>query len=932
MRPMDMFPPCAQTRVIYQWLRLERFELWWHWLALFAICLAVLAMVVAWYRRDAVEQARPVGWALIVLRIGALAGLLLFFLQLEKRFEERVVRDSRVAILVDTSISMSLPADAPTDASTATTRADEALRLMASSDVLRRLAESHQVDVYRFDALPQPTLIASLPKRAAGRQGSEHPNRTDSDRDDGQAGELARGRTWAWLGLALGAVAAVLIAIALGCQLVGIRQWSGGPWFLFVGTLTALTGLTCFGLGVVPYSQYSVAALLGNASAAAPGEPIDGQPPSEPSDASPRLPEDWRRELDPRGRETRLGDAIKSILDRELGNPLAGIVIVTDGRSNAGVAPRATLLAAQSARVPIFAIGVGSPVSPPNVQLVELDLPKRLYPGDKFEVTALLGGSGYAGKSVAVQILAGPAGTAIEAMSIEDERSVPLDDDGRVTPVSWTLEPKAVGKWQYAARVIPPPGDFDPKDNVRVADVEVIERRNRVLILAGGPTREYQFARNLLYRDRDVESHVLLQTAGPLTSQEAQQLLDEFPADRQTLSQYDAVLAFDADWTKIPESSVLALEQWVAEQAGGFLLVAGSVEMPKWLARSADGLRSQLLRSLAPVVLEKRGSALLASGRIEAETPWPLALTADGRQSEILWLTDDPQTSFQVWEDFEGVYGYYSAYELKPGAKALLHFSDPRSAIDGQLPIYFATQFYGAGRTAYLGGGELWRIRALGDHYFDRFYTKLVRWLSQGRLLLDSDRGALLVDRESAVLGEQVSLRAVLKNRQYEPLIQSEVVARLVDPAGLNTPLVLRPLPDGAQPGVYTGTFTIQRPGDYTIQLTLGGLASDEVLRATVRAKVPTLEMQHAERHDELLSRLAAESGGRYWRGVSEALADSDEQPPQIVAAIPPKDQVAFLPGTPDQVFQLRWRSWLLALIAGCLSLEWFTRRLHRLA
>ena len=89
----------------------------------------------------------------------------------------------------------------------------------------------------------------------------------------------------------------------------------------------------------------------------------------------------------------------------------------------------------------------------------------------------------------------------------------------------------------YAAKVLPLTGESDPRDNCRtIGRVEVIERKNRVLIVAGGPTREYQFVRNLLYRDRDVESHVLLQTGTALSSQEAQELMTEFPADRSELA------------------------------------------------------------------------------------------------------------------------------------------------------------------------------------------------------------------------------------------------------------------------------------------------------------------------------------------------------------------------------------------------------------
>jgi hypothetical protein len=190
----------------------------------------------------------------------------------------------------------------------------------------------------------------------------------------------------------------------------------------------------------------------------------------------------------------------------------------------------------------------------------------------------------------------------------------------------------------------------------------------------------------------------------------------------------------------------------------------------------------------------------------------------------------------------------------------------------------------------------------------------------------------LLVDREQALLGDQVVVRAVLKNERYEPLVQSEVVARLIDPQQLNTPLVLRPLADGLQPGVYTGQFPILRPGEYTVQLQLGGLGSDEILSANVKSKVPALEMQRSERNDQLLTQLAVESGGKYWSGVQSAVAEAGSARVDIIEQIKPQDQVAYLPGTPDQIFQLRWHGWLMAWIAGCLSLEWLIRRLHRLA
>ena len=183
----------------------------------------------------------------------------------------------------------------------------------------------------------------------------------------------------------------------------------------------------------------------------------------------------------------------------------------------------------------------------------------------------------------------------------------------------------------------------------------------------------------------------------------------------------------------------------------------------------------------------------------------------------------------------------------------------------------------------------------------------------------------------------------MLKDERYQPLIQSEVVARLIDPQGRNLPLSLKPFSDGSQPGVYTGQFPVLQPGEYAIQLQLGGITSNEILTSQVKAKVPAIEMQRGERNDPLLSQLAVETGGRYWAGITQALQPEEpassamnevaNQPrPALIAAILPQDQVSYLPGAPDRVFQLRWLAWLMAWIAGSLSLEWLTRRLHRLA
>jgi hypothetical protein len=295
-----------------------------------------------------------------------------------------------------------------------------------------------------------------------------------------------------------------------------------------------------------------------------------------------------------------------------------------------------------------------------------------------------------------------------------------------------------------------------------------------------------------------------------------------------------------------------------------------------------------------------------------------------------------PEESKKAWDDFAGVYSFFACYEPKPGASPIALFGDPTTSVNGTLPIYIATQFYGAGRVAFQGSGEFWRLRDVGEEYFDTYYTKLIRWAGQGRLMRDSDRGILLLDKEQAIIGEQIMVRAVLKDAQFQPLVLPEVNAKLVDPSGRITSLILRPIPDPSQPGVYIGQFFVKATGNYEVQLPVGGLSEQVILSQQVIVRVPAIEIQRPQRNDPLLSELASRTGGKFWTGVESVVTNSADgsssEAVGIVNSIQPRDQTNFLPGTPDRDFQQRWMGILMAWIVGCLSLEWLIRRMSKLA
>ena len=493
---------------------IEGFSQWWQ-MPLLVLALVGVAGIVLWmYRRDAAELPRGMGVLLAALRLGALAALAAAYLDFERTSEHEIVFPSRVALLIDSSASMTLEDD-PAIQNASTSRAAQALEVLDGGGLLAALAPTHEVAVWRFDADAESLTV--LPATA----GSRSP-----------AGE-------------------------------------GGP------------------------------------EAAASAE-------------SPTAPPAWRERLAPRGFETRLGETLGHVLDQEPTGALAGVILLSDGANNAGIDPAAAATALAKANVPIFSLGIGSDHLPANVRVADLLVPARVYPGDRFSVAAYLQAQGLAGQTVKVELSEAPAdGAATETAvppgstrpgRVIDSTEVVLGGNGELTAVRFEVPGlTATGRRQLTLRVVAPAADRLPADNLQAAEVEVVDRVTQVLLLAGGPTREYQFMRNVLDRDKSFAVDVLLGTAGPGVSQDARRVLDAFPATAEELAAYDSIVAFDYDWRRLDPAAQNRLERWVSRESGGLVLVAGSICMDAWLADP----QTALMRNLYPVELRRANQVLM---------------------------------------------------------------------------------------------------------------------------------------------------------------------------------------------------------------------------------------------------------------------------------------------------------------------------------
>lgn len=652
-----------------------------------------------------------------------------------------------------------------------------------------------------------------------------------------------------------------------------------------------------------------------------PTPPFEGGGPE--SDGAPAAAAELANELNPLDAETRLGDALAAVLAEQSGGPLAAVYVLSDGGQNLGAEPLAVADAAAGRRTPIITVGLGSTDPRRNVRLQELIAPARAFPKDKIVVRALVESEGYAGRDVPIELYSRDGAADASAAVLVGQQTVSLPAAGETATVEFTIEPAEVGSLLLEARLAPGADDQYENDDRRTAEIEVVDSNTKVLLIAGGATRDYRFLRDQLRRDEHATVDVLLQAAPPGISQDADRILAAFPSTKEELFEYDAIVAFDPDWTQLDAAEVELIQQWVAEEAGGMIVVAGPVHTAAWLQSPEHAP----LRALYPVEFQRR-LTLLDDGLFGSKVPWPIDLTREGQEADFLWLGDTLAESRAHWNDFAGVFGCYAVKGPKPGAQVYGRYSDPEAGIAVERPVFFADHFYGAGRVFYMGSGELWRLRILDPGLFERLYTQLVRHVSQGRLMRGSRTGRLLVERDRYFVGDTVVVRAQLTTAGREPYVAPRVTARVTGPddSGRNVDL----LADPSRPGAFTGQFTASQEGSYRIELPAPEAADEQLVRR-ITAAVPDLEFDETRRNESLLTALAARTGGRYYASTRLALAGEGDVPP-AAALVTSRAETKTLRGKPDERFAETVNYALLGVICGALCLEWLLRRLSKLA
>jgi len=619
--------------------------------------------------------------------------------------------------------------------------------------------------------------------------------------------------------------------------------------------------------------------------------------------------------LVPAGVGTHIPKAIRESLKSLAGQPVAALVLVTDGQNTAGGDPLAAAEFARSQGTPILAVGVGDPRNPQNLRVAEAWAPETVFRGDPFMIQARLQAEGIEGRSLQVELLERRAGAEGGDEAVVATQNIVLGGERTAADVAFKHEPKADGEFIYTVRVAPEPRELLASDNAKSITVKVISEQARVLLVAGSPMWDFRLVRTLLLRDKTINVSCWLQSLDADMRQDGNTVIERFPDTPEELFKYDVVVFFDPDPTEFDPSRIERLEKFVGSHAGGLMWVAGPKFSPAFLSYH----RSRDICDLLPVRFGDVSGADVRLLMHAASREWPLRVTPEGSDHPLLVLDKDPQANERLWAAMPGVYWSFPALAAKPGAQALVEHGDPRLRTkDGARPLLVAGR-YGGGRTVYMGFNSSWRWRKVGERYFDRFWVQAVRYLVEGRLVGGKRRGLVTTDRDVYPIGSRVAISARLHTAAFEPLAEPTVpvVIRAGAAAPVETQLKLVP----ERPGNYEGSAVATQLGVTEIEIALPDERGGRPVRV---AKQITVEMPRVEFADPRLARsvlveLAERSGGRYFD-----LAEAGD----VAAAVPDRRETIVVREKPRNLWDT---SRLLGLLAVLLTIEWAVRKRYRL-
>ena len=567
-------------------------------------------------------------------------------------------------------------------------------------------------------------------------------------------------------------------------------------------------------------------------------------------------------------RTTNLSGLLSGIRSDYEGRNLTDVVLVSDGIVNQGISPT-------FGQYPftVQTVGLGDTIPKRDIQLKGIVANRIAYLGNQFPVQAEVVSNGFEGQNATVVLRQN--GKELGRQSVSFKGNDSFDQ------VTFQTTATQKGVQHYVVEVLPQPGEFSTRNNRQDVYLDVIDGKEKVLLLALTPHPDVKALRNLLEKNLNYEVDVRIITG----SAEATVATDRSPTDKA----YDLLILH-----QLPDN-------------GG----VGNAVVQKYLTKNTPVL-FVLGNQSAIGPFNTLNAVMQVSAQSNQSDKVTGVFNPDFKQLNL-----DP-ARLEILGKLPPIAVPYGDFKLQPGSEVVLW--QQVGSVRTTKPLLAINVTAGSDRTrktAVLAGEGLWAWRleeyALTDKQdvVDELMQKVIQLIS-----VKEDRRKLRVYpiRNEFTAGEKVVFETELYNDIYERLYDKPVRLDISDEKGVTRSY-------NYTPTVANSRFEISRlpQGAYRFRaaVSVNGKAEQSAGQFVVRDL--QLEALNTTADHGLLRQLAQQTGGQFY---------GPGRTDDLVRNLTVRPHPARLTSTEEMNEIINWR-WLFFVILTLATAEWGLRKFY---
>lgn len=555
-----------------------------------------------------------------------------------------------------------------------------------------------------------------------------------------------------------------------------------------------------------------------------------------------------------------LSDVLRDVYDRYGAQNLGAVIMASDGVYNEGSNP---VYSGAQIAAPVYTVALGDTTPKKDLLIKRVFHNKIAYLGDKFSVQIDVAASNCAGTQTVL---------TVSKVSGDDTRtlqSFPINVNGKdfFSTKEVLLEADQPGVAQYRITLAKVPGEASGANNSRDIFIDVLDARQKILLLANSPHPDLSAIRQTLENNKNYQiSIAYINDPGIDPTKFDFVVLHNLPSAANDISG----LLNTMNTRNIPRLFIAGMQTNYAALASAQRLA--SVQSN---AQQSDDVQGKLSPQFA---------AFNLSPRMSEELP-----------------KFNPITS---------AFGNFSA---TPQAQVLLWKRIGK--VDTDQPLLAIGETDGIKTGLFLGEG-LWKWRLFdymqhNNHdIFEELLGKTVQYLT---LKEDKRKFRVTLDQNIFKENEPVVFGAELYNDNYELTNESDVAMTIRNTAGKEFLYTFNKLGKA-----YTLNAGILPVGNYTFRATTSFNSQNLVHEGRFSVQPIQLELFETTANHAVLRQLSAHYGGEMV--AASALAS-------IADTIKAKETVKPVIYQSTHTNPLINLKWIFLLLAGMLAVEWFLRR-----